>query len=137
MTKVHKSLRLSLEPPIFQLYEAYDPSLVLIKILLCAAVLNRQQILLGTEDGLYCVELTKNEFVKITDKKVFEIDIVDEPDGTLQLLVIISGNRRTIRLLPRQSILGGNNDQNPIKIEETKGSSQFCLKVLRIAALAL
>ena len=53
--------------------------MVLIKTLLCAAVLNRQQILLGTEDGLYCVDLPKNEFVKITDKKVVAIDIIDEP----------------------------------------------------------
>lgn len=122
-------MRTTLEAPIFQLCEAYDPTLVLIKILLCAAVLNRQQILLGTEDGLYCVELPKNEFVKITDKKVVAIDIVDQPG--LELFVIISGNRRTIRLLPKVSILGTNNDQNPIKIEETKGATQFCISMLR------
>lgn len=130
MNKVHKSLRNSLEPPVFQFFEAYDPTLVLIKILLCAAVLNRQKILLGTEDGLYCVDLPKNEFVKITDKKVMAIEVVDIPG--LEIFVIISGNRRTIRLLPKNSIHGTNNDHNPIKLDETKGANNFCISSTRL-----
>ena len=131
LSKVSSSLRKNLDPPIFHLYEAYDHSLVLIKILLCAAVYTRfgrkwtknsvlffcsgfffdqfrKQLLLGTEDGLYCVDLQKNEFVKITEKRVFAIEICNERN--MEIFVIISGNRRTIRLLPSSCALDGGHD---------------------------
>jgi hypothetical protein len=83
---------------------------------------------LGTEDGLYCLTLSSNDFVKITDKKVLAIEFVDEPG--LEVFVIISGNRRTIRLLPKNCIFG-ESDTGPIKIEETKGATLFCVGPLR------
>ena len=68
----------------------------------------RKQLLLGTEDGLYCVDLQKNEFVKITEKRVFAIEICSERN--MEIFVIISGNRRTIRLLPSSCAQDGGHD---------------------------
>ena len=68
----------------------------------------RKQLLLGTEDGLYCVDLQKNEFVKITEKRVFAIEICNERN--MEIFVIISGNRRTIRLLPSSCAQDGGHD---------------------------
>ena len=89
----------------------------------------RKQLLLGTEDGLYCVDLQKNEFVKITEKRVFAIEICQ--DANMEIFVIISGNRRTVRLLPSSCAQDGGHDLQPIKIEETKGASMFCINVIR------
>ena len=43
----------------YQIYEAYDPNLILIKNLSSAEVLDKNRLLLGTDDGLYLLDISK------------------------------------------------------------------------------
>ena len=50
-------------------------------------VIDYEHVLFGTEEGLYAANLPKDEFIKITDKRVSEIRLIQE----LDLIFIISG----------------------------------------------
>ena len=43
------------------------------------------------------------------------------------LLAVVSGNRRTIRLIPMSSAISGTYEQEPPKLEETRGCSHFAM----------
>lgn len=103
--------------PSLGFFEIYDPNLVLIKNTHCAKVIDRNRVLLGTDDGLYCAELAKDEFVRIADKRVSDIRLCLDVD----IIVIISGNRKTVRLFPISAAISGHYDQDPPKLEETRG----------------
>jgi serine/threonine-protein kinase MRCK len=103
--------------PSLGFFEIYDPNLVLIKNTHCAKVIDRNRVLLGTDDGLYCAELAKDEFVRIADKRVSDIRLCLDVD----IIVIISGNRKTVRLFPISAAISGHYDQEPPKLEETRG----------------
>ena len=57
-----------------------EKALILTKQLLCATVIDRGRILFGTEDGLFCGELAKDEFIRITDKRVSDIRLCTDVD---------------------------------------------------------
>lgn len=121
LMKVNKTLKHSLPAPVFRLMEAYDPSLILIKTMITADILSKQRIILGTEDGLYCMDLLRHDFVKMTEKKVYSIKVVTHPN--LEMIVLISGNRKTVRIMPMKSLLEpAKFDKNPIKLDETRGA---------------
>ena len=50
-------------------------------------MIDYENVLFGTEEGLYAGNLQRDEFVKITDKRVNEIGLIKE----LDLIIIISG----------------------------------------------
>ena len=50
-------------------------------------MIDYEHVLFGTEEGLYAANLPKDEFIKITDKRVSEIRLIQE----LDLIFIISG----------------------------------------------
>ncbi|XP_052766310.1 serine/threonine-protein kinase MRCK alpha-like isoform X3 [Mya arenaria] len=109
---------------VFQAQEVYDNSLSLVKGTFSAAVLESNRLLLGTEEGVYIAELAKDVLIRIGDKSekkpVFQVELVPEE----QLIVLISGKQRHIKLL-HQSALEGY-DVDPVKIQETKGCQLFC-----------
>ena len=55
LCRIHKQLKNPAYASIttYQIYEAYDPNLILIKNLSSAEVLDKNRLLLGTDDGLY------------------------------------------------------------------------------------
>ena len=54
----------------------------------CAAVVNQDKIVVGTEDGLFSYELGKESITRIDDvKKVLQVEMIPEE----QLLVVLSG----------------------------------------------
>lgn len=123
LNKIHRQLVKSeneLSRP-FAFYEIYDPQMILVKSIICAKIIDRQRILFGTDDGLYCGELSKDEFVKITDKRVSDIRLCTDVD----IIAIISGNRRTVRLFPIAAAITGSYDQEPPKLEETRGCTHL------------
>merc|ERR1712106_331914 len=65
LTKIHKQLKHPsyLSPP-YQIYEAYDPNLILIKNLTSAATLSMSRLVLGTDDGLYALDIVKDEILQ-------------------------------------------------------------------------
>ena len=108
-------------PRPFAYYEVYDPQFVLVRNILCAKILDRNRILFGTDEGLFCGELSKDEFVKIAEKRVSDIRLCCDVD----IIAIISGNRRTVRLFPIAAAISGNYDQEPPKLEETRGCTNL------------
>ncbi|XP_023808628.1 serine/threonine-protein kinase MRCK beta isoform X2 [Oryzias latipes] len=112
---------------VHRLLEAYDASLPLIKTTLSAAVLDRERIALGTEDGLFVVELTRDVIVRAADcKKVHQVDLVPKE----KIIAVLCGRNRHVHLHP-WGVLEGAESFFDIKLAETKGCQALCTGVLR------
>ncbi|XP_078673567.1 serine/threonine-protein kinase MRCK alpha-like isoform X6 [Branchiostoma floridae x Branchiostoma belcheri] len=111
---------------IYHAKEVYDSTLPIIRTAMSAEILDPERIALGTEEGLYVVELTKDSIVKVGEgKKVFQIEAVAEE----QVVVVISGKGRHVRLHPWVSLDG--SEVESIKIPETKGCTMFAMGAIR------
>uniref|UniRef100_A0A673VMG3 Serine/threonine-protein kinase MRCK alpha n=1 Tax=Salmo trutta TaxID=8032 RepID=A0A673VMG3_SALTR len=96
--------------------EAYDSTLPLIKTTQSAAIIDHERVALGNEEGLYVIHVTKDEMIRVGDnKKVHHIDLVPQE----QLLAVISGRNRHVRLFPMAALDGREMDS--YKLAETKG----------------
>nr|XP_058949041.1 serine/threonine-protein kinase MRCK alpha-like isoform X2 [Pocillopora verrucosa] len=122
LQQLHKALKENKETSKTQVYQAKEvtESNPQIKQALCATIIDTDRVCLGTEDGLFCIELMKESSSRIGDnKKVSQIEML--PDE--QLLVLISGRNRQIRLYPLSAVDG--HDTEPIKIPEAKNCLMF------------
>ncbi|XP_026196931.1 serine/threonine-protein kinase MRCK beta isoform X1 [Anabas testudineus] len=109
------------------LHEAYDASLPIIKTTLSAAVLDRERIVLGTEDGLFVVEVTRDVILRAVDsKKVYQIDLIPKE----KIIVLLCGRNRHIHLHP-WGVLEGAEPAFDIKLPDTKGCQALVTGVLR------
>ncbi|XP_061602851.1 serine/threonine-protein kinase MRCK beta isoform X3 [Cololabis saira] len=109
------------------LHEAYDASLPIIKTVLSAAVLDRERIALGTEDGLFVVEVTRDVIVRAADsKKVCQIDVIPKE----KIIALLCGRNRQVHLHP-WGVLEGAESSFDIKLAETKGCQALTTGVLR------
>ncbi|XP_062266699.1 serine/threonine-protein kinase MRCK alpha isoform X4 [Platichthys flesus] len=96
--------------------EAYDSTLPLIKTTQSAAIIDHERVALGNEEGLFVIHVTKDEIIRVGDnKKVHHIDLIAQE----QLLAVISGRNRHVRLFPTQALDGREIDS--YKLAETKG----------------
>ncbi|CAN9507628.1 unnamed protein product [Ophioblennius macclurei] len=96
--------------------EAYDSTLPLIKTTQSAAIIDHERVALGNEEGLFIIHVTKDEIIRVGDnKKVYHIDLILQE----QLLAVISGRNRHVRLFPTQALDGREIDS--FKLAETKG----------------
>ncbi|XP_056150045.1 serine/threonine-protein kinase MRCK alpha isoform X2 [Lampris incognitus] len=96
--------------------EAYDSTLPLIKTTQSATIIDHERVALGNEEGLYVIHVTKDEIIRVGDnKKVHHIDLIPQE----QLLAVISGRNRHVRLFPTQALDGRETDS--YKLAETKG----------------
>ncbi|KAG5857686.1 hypothetical protein ANANG_G00022030 [Anguilla anguilla] len=78
------------------LQEAYDSSLPAIKSTLSAAIVDRERIALGTEEGLYVVEVTRDVIVRAADcKKVHQIELIPKE----KIVVLLCGRNRHRQVL--------------------------------------
>ncbi|CAL8315585.1 unnamed protein product [Merluccius merluccius] len=109
------------------LQEAYDSSLPAIKTTLSAAIIDRERIALGTEDGLYVVEITRDVIVRAADsKKVYQIDLIPKE----KMVALLCGKTRQVHLQP-WAVLDGLDPSFDIKLTETKGCQALTTGVLR------
>ncbi|XP_041814117.1 serine/threonine-protein kinase MRCK beta isoform X2 [Chelmon rostratus] len=109
------------------LHEAYDASLPIIKTTLSAAVLDRERIVLGTEDGLFVVEVTRDVIVRAADsKKVYQIDLIPKE----KIVALLCGRNRHIHL-HAWGVLEGAESTFDIKLTETKGCQALTTGLLR------
>uniref|UniRef100_A0AAY5EWH6 non-specific serine/threonine protein kinase n=1 Tax=Electrophorus electricus TaxID=8005 RepID=A0AAY5EWH6_ELEEL len=109
------------------LHEAYDSSLPAIKTTLSAAVVDRERIALGTEEGLFVVEVTRDVIVRAADcKKVHQIDLIPKEN----IVVLLCGRNRHVHLYP-WGALEGAEAAFDVKLAETKGCQALTTGVLR------
>ncbi|XP_053917317.1 serine/threonine-protein kinase MRCK alpha isoform X7 [Cuculus canorus] len=96
--------------------EAYDSTLPLIKTTQSAAIIDHERIALGNEEGLFVVHVTKDEIIRVGDnKKVHQIELIPNE----QLIAVISGRNRHVRLFPVAALDGRETEFH--KLAETKG----------------
>uniref|UniRef100_A0A3B4UXS7 non-specific serine/threonine protein kinase n=1 Tax=Seriola dumerili TaxID=41447 RepID=A0A3B4UXS7_SERDU len=109
------------------LHEAYDASLPVIKTTLSAAVLDRERIALGTEDGLFVIEVTRDVIVRAVDsKKVYQIDLIPKD----KIIALLGGRNRQVHLHP-WGVLDGAEPAFDFKLTDTKGCQALTTGVLR------
>ncbi|XP_072346526.1 serine/threonine-protein kinase MRCK beta isoform X1 [Scyliorhinus torazame] len=107
--------------------EAYDSTLPFIKTSLSAAVIDRERIVLGTEEGLFAVELTRDMIVRAADcKKVYQIELIPKEN----LIVLICGRNRHVHFYP-WAAFDGPETTFDIKLTETKGCQTMVSGSLR------
>ncbi|XP_075451594.1 serine/threonine-protein kinase MRCK alpha isoform X5 [Ascaphus truei] len=110
--------------------EAYDSTLPLIKNTQSAAILDHERIALGNEEGLFVVHVTKDEIIRVGDnKKVHQVELIPNE----QLIAVISGRNRHVRLYPVASLDGRETEF--FKLAETKGCQSIVSGHVRHGAL--
>uniref|UniRef100_I3KS58 non-specific serine/threonine protein kinase n=1 Tax=Oreochromis niloticus TaxID=8128 RepID=I3KS58_ORENI len=109
------------------LHEAYDASLPIIKTTLSAAVLDRERIALGTEEGLFVVEVTRDVIVRAADsKKISQIELIPKE----KIIALLCGRNRQVHLHP-WGVLEGAESSFDAKLADTKGCQAMAAGVLR------
>ncbi|KAK7150532.1 hypothetical protein R3I93_011697 [Phoxinus phoxinus] len=109
------------------LHEAYDSSLPAIKTTLSAAIIDRERIILGTEDGLFVVELTRDIILRAADcKRVCQIELIPKE----KMVALLSGRNRHVHLYS-WSVLEGAEGGFDTKLTETKGCQAMTIGTLR------
>uniref|UniRef100_A0A8D0Y4I1 non-specific serine/threonine protein kinase n=1 Tax=Sus scrofa TaxID=9823 RepID=A0A8D0Y4I1_PIG len=110
--------------------EAYDSTLPLIKTTQAAAIIDHERIALGNEEGLFVVHVTKDEIIRVGDnKKIHQIELIPND----QLVAVISGRNRHVRLFPMSALDGRETDF--YKLAETKGCQTITSGRVRHGAL--
>uniref|UniRef100_A0A8D0GPB4 Serine/threonine-protein kinase MRCK alpha n=1 Tax=Sphenodon punctatus TaxID=8508 RepID=A0A8D0GPB4_SPHPU len=110
--------------------EAYDSTLPLIKTVQAASIIDHERIALGNEEGLFVVHVTKDEIIRVGDnKKVHQIELIPNE----QLIAVISGRNRHVRLFPMAALDGRETDF--YKLAETKGCQTIVSGQVRHGAL--
>ncbi|KAG5847079.1 serine/threonine-protein kinase MRCK alpha-like isoform X3 [Anguilla anguilla] len=110
--------------------EAYDSTLPLIKTTQSAAIIDHERVALGNEEGLYVIHVTKDEIIRVGDnKKIHHIDLI----ASEQLLAVISGRNRHVRLFPISALDGHETDF--FKLSETKGCQVLASGPIRHGAI--
>lgn len=89
----------------------------------CCCVIDETRLLLGTDDGLYTCDLDIQVYRKIN--KTNKV-LLAEYSPSDQLVVILEGKQRKIKLLPTKGLDHRYLDNTEsIKLDETKGTNLF------------
>ncbi|XP_044771906.1 serine/threonine-protein kinase MRCK alpha isoform X6 [Neomonachus schauinslandi] len=139
LSELHKILKKSKfrDRSVYVPKEAYDSTLPLIKTTQAAAIIDHERIALGNEEGLFVVHVTKDEIIRVGDnKKIHQIELIPND----QLVAVISGRNRHVRLFPLSALDGRETDF--YKLAETKGcqsitSGKVCHGALTCLCVAM
>ncbi|XP_037915645.1 serine/threonine-protein kinase Genghis Khan isoform X3 [Hermetia illucens] len=129
LSELHRILKRNNLPntAIFRVREVLDSSsLPVIRSALSGLIIDPERILIGTEDGLFCVDLDQSEIARIGEsKKIIQLwHIVEE-----QILVVLCGKQRHVRLLPIRALEA--TDVEWIKVAESKNCITACTGIIR------
>lgn len=133
LSELHKILKKNKfrERSVYVPKEAYDSTLPLIKTTQAAAIIDHERIALGNEEGLFVVHVTKDEIIRVGDnKKIHQIELIPSD----QLVAVISGRNRHVRLFPMSALDGREMDF--YKLAETKGCQTIAAGKVRHGALS-
>uniref|UniRef100_A0A8C7B6G5 Serine/threonine-protein kinase MRCK beta n=1 Tax=Neovison vison TaxID=452646 RepID=A0A8C7B6G5_NEOVI len=107
--------------------EAYDSTLPLIKAVLSAAVIDGDRIVVGLEEGLYVIEVTRDVIVRVADyKKVYQIELAPKE----KVAVLLCGRNHHVHLCPWSAFDGAESSAD-VKLPETKGCQLIAAATLR------
>lgn len=110
--------------------EAYDSSLPLLKAVLAAAVLDGDRIVVGLEEGLYVIEVTRDVIVRVADyKKVYQIELAPKE----KVAALLCGRNHHVHLCP-WSAFDGTESNVDVKLPETKGCQLLATATLKKSA---
>ncbi|XP_033150670.1 serine/threonine-protein kinase Genghis Khan, partial [Drosophila busckii] len=111
---------------IYKVNEILDNTLTLIRNSLCCVITYPNQILLGSEDGLFYLNLDQYEIARIGEtKKILQLWYIEEE----QIIVILCGKQRHLRLLPIRALEA--SDVEWIKVVESKNCISSCTGIIR------
>ncbi|XP_037032828.1 serine/threonine-protein kinase Genghis Khan [Bradysia coprophila] len=128
LSELHRILKRNNLPntAIFRVREVLDSSLTILRCALCALIIDPDRILMGTEDGLFCLDLDQSEMARIGEsKKIIQLWHIAEE----QILVILCGKQRHVRLLPIRALEA--TDVEWIKVAESKNCLTVCTGIIR------
>ncbi|XP_075169358.1 serine/threonine-protein kinase gek isoform X2 [Haematobia irritans] len=133
LSELHRILKRNNLPntAIYKVNEILDSSLALMRNALSALIVYPDQLLLGTDEGLYCINFEQYEIARIGDsKKILQIWYVEEE----HILVLLCGKQRHIRLLPIRAL--ECSDVEWIKVVDSKNCVAACTGIIkRVPAL--
>lgn len=90
------------------------------------AIIDPDRLVIGTEEGLFCLDLDRSEIAKVGEgKKIYLLEYVTEE----QLIVVLSGKQRHVRLVPVRALDG--DEVEWIKVAETKGCITLTTGIMR------
>ncbi|CAK9804243.1 Serine/threonine-protein kinase Genghis Khan [Anthophora quadrimaculata] len=118
LSELHRILKKNNLPntTIFRAKELLDNTLALIKNVMSGAIIDPDRLVIGTEEGLFCLDLDRSEIARVGEgKKIYLLEYVTEE----QLIVVLSGKQRHVRLVPVRALDG--DEVEWIKVAETKG----------------
>ncbi|XP_055318607.1 serine/threonine-protein kinase Genghis Khan isoform X3 [Sitodiplosis mosellana] len=128
LSELHRILKRNNLPntAIFRVREVLDSSLSVLRGAQSALIIDPDRILLGTEDGLFCLDLDRSEMARIGEsKKIIQLwHIVEE-----QILVVLCGKQRHVRLLPIRALEA--TDVEWIKVIDSKNCITACIGIIR------
>ena len=131
LNELHRILKKNKLPDrsVFRCREVLDNSVNVLKNgnALSACLIDRDRLVLGTDDGLFCVDLDRDEICRIGDgKKLHQVEYIPEE----QLIIALAGKQRQMRLIPVKA-LDQPNETEWIKLADTKGCMIFATGVMR------
>lgn len=132
LSELHRILKRNNLPntAIFRVRDVLDSSLSMIRNAHAALIIDPERILLGTDEGLFCIDMDHAaqgvEVVRVGEsKRIVQLwHIADE-----QIFVILCGRHRHVRLLPIRALEAP--DVEWIKVAESKGCITLCTGVIR------
>ncbi|KAI5704339.1 hypothetical protein M8J75_004181 [Diaphorina citri] len=122
LSELHRILKRNNLPnhTIFRARELLDNSISFTKTAMSGAIIDSDRLVIGAEEGLFCLDLDQNEIARVGDtKKIYQMDYIPEE----QLLVVLAGKQRYVRLVPVRALDG--DEVEWVKIPETKGCLSF------------
>ncbi|XP_030854470.1 serine/threonine-protein kinase MRCK alpha isoform X2 [Strongylocentrotus purpuratus] len=109
---------------VFRAQEVFDSSMPLVKVTHCADIVDASRFVIGTEDGLYTVEISSGFIVRVDRKQIHQVRVLKDE----QLVIVISGRGRHLRLFPIACLDG---EATVIKVEEPRGCTMFTTGIIR------
>ncbi|XP_012224760.1 serine/threonine-protein kinase Genghis Khan isoform X1 [Linepithema humile] len=128
LSELHRILKRNNLPntTIFRAKELLDNTLAFIKNVMSGAIIDPDRLVIGTEEGLFCLDLDRSEIARVGEgKKIYLLEYVTEE----QLIVVLSGKQRHVRLVPVRALDG--DEVEWIKVAETKGCITLTTGVMR------
>ncbi|KAK2586007.1 hypothetical protein KPH14_010577 [Odynerus spinipes] len=132
LSELHRILKRNNLPntTIFRAKELLDNTLALIKNVMSGAIIDPDRLVIGTEEGLFCLDLDRSEIARVGEgKKIYLLEYVTEE----QLIVVLSGKQRHVRLVPVRALDG--DEVEWIKVAETKGCITLTTGIVRRSPL--